>query len=482
MTEFVPPYPARRDLASVWDGIRLARRNVLGLFEDHCFEDDLIQVRVLRRNMFICNSPETVEYLLSSHNDSFERKSPQMRHALEPLIGDGLFISEGETWRRRRRVVAPIVHASRVPQFAPIMIETACEARDRWNKIGAGGEIDALSEMAQLTAEIICRTIFGRNLGRAHARQVVEGFSEYQRRIDQIDLLSLLDLPEWLPRWRSPGLRRAVKRIHAVIDAVVASHRDREDTNSTSVIGRLLDARDEETGEPLDPAAIRNEAIVIFMAGHETTANSLAWCWYLLSQTPEVEKRFHAELDEVLRGRTPDLNDVPRLLYTRAIFEEAIRLYPPVPILAREALKDEIIAERAVPKRALVAVVPWLLHRHRKLWEKPDHFIPERFLPGGKRPESKFAYVPFSIGPRICPGLAFGMREAILCLAVLGQRFQLRLAPGHTVNPICRLTLRPGQALPMVLEPRMTIRREPRAAPGQLASVPLSTACPYAHS
>jgi len=220
------------------------------------------------------------------------------------------------------------------------------------------------------------------------------------------------------------------------------------------MIRLLLEARDAETGEPLDDAALRNEAAVIFMAGHETTANALAWTWYLLSQVPQVEGRLHAELAQVLGGRLPILDDVPKLAYTRAVFEEAIRLYPPVPLLARQALRDEAIRGRPVPAGSLVMVVPWLLHRHRKFWGMPDHYIPERFLPENAQLRVRHAYIPFSVGPRICAGAAFGLTEAILCVATLAQRARFRLAPDAVVTPVCRLTLRPGDDLRMFVESR----------------------------
>ena len=216
----------------------------------------------------------------------------------------------------------------------------------------------------------------------------------------------------------------------------------------------LLEARDPVGGKPLNLAALRDEASVIFLAGQETTANSLAWTWYLLSQAGEVEDRLHAELAQVLGGRLPTLADVPRLGYTRAIFEEALRLYPPVPVLGRQALCDELISDQRIPAGSLLLVIPWLLHRHRHLWERPDHFIPERFLPENSQSRPKHAYIPFGTGPRICAGAAFGLTEAILAIATLAQRVRLRLATDAVVEPACRLTLRPGYTLPMMVEAR----------------------------
>ncbi|WP_375460708.1 cytochrome P450 [uncultured Enterovirga sp.] len=472
MSAFVPPFPHRPpDRLSAFELIRRARRSLLEIWTEKAFETQFMETKLLARSVFVCNSPDTVQEAFSQHAASFERKSPQMRHALSPLLGDGLFISDGETWRRRRKLVGPVIHTSKVSLFAPVMVDTIVEARDRWAALPPGTEIDALSQMAELTAEIICRTIFGRQLGGGHAREVVEGFSDYQRHVGQTDALSLLGLPDWLPRWHGRALYRSVARIHAVLDGIIADYRARGASGETSVIGHLLDARDEETGERMNDEALRNEAAVIFMAGHETTANTLAWAWFLLSQAPDVEAKLHAELDTVLGDRPPGLADVGRLPYTRAVVEETLRLYPPVPILAREATEEETLRGRRVPKGSLVMVVPWVLHRHKQLWDRPDHFVPERFLDGSPEPVSRYAYVPFSIGPRVCAGMSFATTESILSLAVLAQHFRLRLKPGHVVEPVCRLTLRPGETLPMFVEKRE--RKVASAAP------PAASACPH---
>jgi cytochrome P450 len=454
LSDFIPPHPPRLTKPpSTWHRLLLARRNFLAMWEEEAFEFEFSAARIFMRRTFLCNSPDSVQFAFSQKNSSFERKAPQMRYALEPLLGDGLFISDGETWRKRRRVIAPIVHVSRLTKFAPIMVEAAQELQERWAK-SEGSTVDMQVEMATLTAEIICRTLFGRKLGHDYARQIVDGFSEYQRVIGQIDLFSLLGLPDWIPRWYSRAIDNSVKSIHGVLSQVIESARAQSGADDNSVISQLLNARDEEAGEPLNAEALRNEIAVLFMAGHETTANSLTWVWYLLSQTPAVEAKLHAELDRVLGGRPPTLADLPKLVYARAIFDEALRHYPPVPILPREAVREEYYRNVRIPKGSLLFVVPWLLHRHKKLWAKPDHFIPERFLPENSYSISKFSYIPFSIGPRICAGMSFGLTEAILCLATLAQEFKLRLAPGYVVNPVCRLTLRPEGGMPMIISTR----------------------------
>ncbi len=455
MTDYVPPYPARpREPLSPLAALATARRNFLAVFEEKCFEYRFFSARVLNQQLSVCNSPDSVSQAFIAMHDSFERKTPQMRHALAPLLGDGLFISDGETWTQRRRIVAPIVHASRLQHFTPVMVNAAAETAERWSRLPASAPIDALREMATLTAQIICRAVFGPDLGREHAAAIVAAFSEYQRLVGQIDLINLLGLPDWVPRYHSWRVRRAARRIHDVLDHIIRQCEDRRASGEEAMIRLLLDARDPETGEALGRAALRNEAAVIFMAGHETTANSLAWTWFLLSQAPAAEERLHAELDEVLGGRLPVLEDVPRLAFTRAVFEEAIRLYPPVPLLGRQVLHDEVIRNRPVPAGSLLVVIPWLLHRHKHLWEKPDHFVPERFLPENAGARQRYSYIPFSVGPRVCVGQAFGLTEAVLCVAILAQRVRLRLAPGAVVEPVCRLTLRPGDTLPMLIEHR----------------------------
>lgn len=452
-SDFVPPYPFRHEVTPpVWTLIGLAKKNFLSIWATSDFQGRLRSLKVFRRELILCNRPDVVREAFQTNHVALQRKSPQMRHALEPLLGDGLFVSDGETWVKRRKLVAPIIHGSRVPGFAPIMVDTIEEKRAEWASKPKGSEVDVLAEMAHLTAEIISRTIFGRQLGKDYASEVVRGFTEYQKHIDQVDLLAIFGLPDWLPRFRSKALRKANARILEVLDEIIDSYHARKDAGEVSVIGGLLEARDDD-GNPLSREAVRNEAAVIFMAGHETTANTLAWTWFLLSQSPRVLDKLHAEIDATLGDRAPTFKDIASLPYAKSVIEETLRLYPPVPILAREATQGTSISNKQVRKGSLVLVVPWLMHRNPVLWDLPDTFWPERFLQDSMKP-NKYGYVPFSIGPRICPGLQFGMTESILSLVILARQFDLRLKPGTDVQPVCRLTLRPGETLPMILQPR----------------------------
>ncbi len=453
VTPYVPPYPLRHPRTpGLLRLLRIARRNYLAIWPHGVFNKDVVFRRLLFRDLVICNSPQTVAEAFVEGHEAFQRKSPQHRRALAPLLGDGLFVSDGALWKERRRVVAPVTHATRLPDLAPAITEAAAERAGAWSRHPADEPLDILAEMGQLTAEIICRTIFGRSLGTQAAATVVAAFAEYQRLVDQTDLLSLVGAPDWVPRplnWRS---RAAAARIHAVVDRLIADVLD-AGSGEASLIRAMAEARVPGTDRPMDRRAFRNEAIVLFMAGYETTANVLAWAVFILSQDRESGRRLTAELSMVLAGRPATLADLPKLPFTRAVLEETMRLYPPVPLLSREAVAPGTIAGRAVKPGTIVLVSPWILHRRPALWDQPDAFIPDRFMPGAPRP-SRHAYIPFSVGPRVCTGQHLGLAEAIICLATLWQAAELVLVPGTEVMPLARLTLRPGDTLPMRVLPR----------------------------
>lgn len=449
---FIPahPVPPTRD-PGLLQLILTARRNLIEGWTEASYRAGIDSFRILRRQIVVVNSPEHIRHVVVTRHSNYERKSPQMRRALEALLGDGLFISDGETWKRRRPLVADIVHKRRLPEFGETMEHAALAVAAEWAELPDDAEIELTEEMGRLTAAIISRAVFGKSIAREAAQQVVNGFSAYQDHADSFNLGYFLGADEG---WRAFGgrrRRRAIAMVHQVVDSVVSAHLAGEG-DSGSMVDLLIRRNQKSGGKPLDVTALRNEAATIFMAGHETTATTLTWAWYLLANAGWVADSVHNEIEAVCGACAPRLADLPELKWCRAVIQETLRLYPPVPLLPRQAKVADRIGHIDVEKSALVMIAPWLLHRSPDLWDKPNHFMPERFLSGARI--DPFAYIPFAVGPRICPGMNFGLDEATLCLAILAQRFEVIPRVGYKVEPVCRLTLRPKGGLPAMIAKR----------------------------
>ncbi|MEO0637672.1 MAG: cytochrome P450 [Pseudomonadota bacterium] len=452
-----PFTPYRPRPTEVRKGIRhvvsSARKNLLTIFNEESYSADFVATKILGRKIYVANRPDLVRHILLKNHKNYEPKSPQMRRALELLLGDGLFISDGPTWAIRRPLVSPIIHNKNLHLFADTMVETAQEMVDELTATPEGRSVDMVDISARLTATIICRTVFGRNLPREDAQKIIDGFAAYQKHIDVVNLPYFLGIDNGLPVFRGFALRRATNAVRGTISKIIEDVSQRHsEGDDRSMIHMLLDARTPD-GEPLTRDAIVNEAATLFMAGYETTATTLAWAHYLLSADAASEARLHAELETVLGNRQPTLEDVPKLTFARAVIDETLRLYPPVPFLLRQAVSDDQIEDISIPAKSLVGVVPWLLHRNPELWDQPDAFVPDRFVGKSATP---FSYIPFAMGPRICAGVSFGITESVLCLAVFARHLQFRVAQGHNVEPVCHLTLKPGGGLPMTVERRQT--------------------------
>jgi cytochrome P450 len=430
--------------------MKSARENLLTIFNEQSYSDSFIKTRILKRQIYVANRPDLVRHVMLKRHANYEPKSPQMRRALEMLLGDGLFISDGPVWAIRRPLVSPIIHNKNLHLFVPTMVETAVEMADELASLPEGEKVDMVDVSARLTATIICRTVFGRNLPREDAQRIIDGFAAYQNHIDVVNLPYFLGIDKGLPVFKSFALRKATRAVRGtisnIVDQIAARH---EGGENQSMIHMLLDART-PAGDPLTREEVVNEAATLFMAGYETTASTLAWAHYLISEDPETAAKLHGELEDVFGDRLPTLEDVPKLKFTRAIIDETLRLYPPVPFLIRQAVEADEIDGVKIPAKSLVGVIPWLLHRNPEIWDRPDTFLPERFLAGSAKP---FSYIPFAIGPRICAGASFGLTEAVLCLAVFAQRLNMTVADGHDVRPVCHLTLKPEGGLPMLVSP-----------------------------
>jgi Cytochrome P450 len=408
---------------------------------------DLVYFEFGPQPMLLVNNPDYIRDVLVTHNRKFMKGEGLQR--AKRLLGEGLLTSEGEFHLRQRRLAQPAFHRQRIAGYAATMVEYAARDCDRWR---AGETRDVAREMMRLTLAIAGKTLFDANV-EGEADEIGKALTT------TFELFNSLTLPfaQLLDRLPLPANKRFEKargRLDATIYRIInerrASGEDRGD-----LLSMLIAARDEEgDGSGMTDEQLRDEAMTIFLAGHETTANALTWTWYLLSQHPEIEARLHAEVDEVLKGALPTAEDFPRLRYTEMVFAEAMRLYPPAWVIGRRALGDYQINGYKIPARSILLMSQYVTHHDARFFPDPFRFDPERWTPEAREPRQKFSYFPFGGGPRVCIGESFAWMEGALVLATIAQRFRMRLAPGHPVEMQPLVTLRPKHGMRMVLESR----------------------------
>ncbi len=443
-----PALPTQR--MGLFEFIRRLRENSVSIYPRSSFAEPFGFRTVLFQSFVLLNDPEMIQHVLLTNQKNYP-KGRLNRQLLGRVLGTGLLTSEGEFWRRQRRIAAPAFHHRRLVALTEIMVEAIAAKSLEWRE-RAGDEVDMLHEMMQLTMDIVTRTLFSSDvaddaaeLGAAVTR-LLDGFGSPS-------LVDLIGLPEWMPRSRDREAEAAIRYVEDRLYRIIAERRA-GGTPREDLLQMLLDSKDEETGEGMSDEQLRDELFTLFAAGHETTANALTWTWYLLALHPEAEARLHAERDAALRDGAPAFGDLENLPYSRMVFEESMRLYPPAFSTSRVALEEDRIGEHVIPKGAIVTLSPWVTHRNPHLWPDPERFDPERFAPGKQRERHKFAYFPFGGGPRVCIGNAFALMEGRLALAMLSEHVRPRLRPGQKVEPLGRITLRPKGGLPMILEPR----------------------------
>lgn len=451
LPDLAAPRPLERSLP-LFKFLRVLRENSIATFRAEAYTADILERRLLWKRTLFVNQPDAIKHILLDNAANY-RKTEITRRLLEPGLGRGLLTSEGETWRRHRRIMAPSFDHRSIVGYAPIMTEIAEKLLTDWDALPPAAEVDVAAAMMHATLHIISRTMFSSDSD--DIVDVVErGVGRYQTEI-RPGLADLLELPLWLSRLMSrQRAERVLSDFDKAIDRLLAERGRVADKQRKDLLARLIAARDEETGGGMTAEEVRNQVVTIFMAGHETTALALTWTWYLLSQHRAVEDRLHAELARVLGGRAPRHEDLAKLPYTRMVLEESMRLYPPAHTLSRQAVQEDEVLGRRIGAGTTILIVPWLLHRNPKLWERPGRFDPERFAPERAAQRHRFAYIPFGAGPRICIGAAFAMAEAMLVLATMAQRYRLRLKPGFAVEPQGLITLRARHGMRMILERR----------------------------
>lgn len=411
---------------------------------------DLAHLRMGPLHQYLLMQPAYIRHVLVHNVDNYCKGIGFRKLGL--TLGNGLFLSEGELWRQQRRLMQPPFTHKGIQQFADDMVWATKQMLTTWQTAAQTGEPLAMDEeMMQLAMQIIGRTMFRTDI-TAEAHEAADAFTYVLNFVSERSV-TLFDIPLFVPTPTNRRFNRSLHFLRTYIDSIIAKRRAAP-TAQEDLLTMLLTARDEEHGTTMSEQQLRDEVMTIFFAGHETTAQALTWTWYLLSQHPEVEAELHAELDRVLAGRAPTVADLPNLSYTRMVFQEALRLYPPVLMFVRDAIDWDEIDGYPIPPRSMMVLNPYLMHRHPAFWQQPKQFDPERFRPGTYEERPHYAYFPFGGGRRTCLGDKFALLEGQIVLALVAQRYRLRLLPDHRVEPMMLGTLRPRYGMPMIVEAR----------------------------
>jgi len=408
---------------------------------------DLVPIRLGPRRALLVYHPDAIEEILVTRNRDFV-KSPGVRLLLRRLIGNGLFLAEGGFWLRQRRLVQPAFHRQRIAAYGEVMTAYTARRLSGWKE---GDVFDVHAEMMTLTQIIVAKTLFDADVSDESyaiaqtSNVLAEEFGTRLRSVVQF-------IPDWVPTPANLRANRALHHLNQVVFRMVAARRQTGEDRG-DLLSMLLQAQDADDGSQLSNEQVRDEVMTLFMAGHETTAVTLSWSWYLLAQHPEVDAQLADELQTVLGERPPTVADLPRLKYAEMIVNESMRLYPPAYALARQAVNPSEIAGQSVAPGVVVIMPAWVVHRDSRWFDDGEAFRPERWAGDLVRRLPRFAYFPFGGGPRQCIGNAFATMEAVLILATIAQRFRLALEPGQQITPTPYITLRPEPG------PRMRLTR-----------------------
>jgi cytochrome P450 len=412
---------------------------------------DVVRTRILYVPCYFVSHPDLIEQVLQTKNRDFIKPISFRTPFFRRLIGTGLLTSEGDFWRRQRRLAQPAFHRDRVNAYAETMVAYADRLTDEWRD---GDARDLHAEMMRLTMEIVARTLFSADVSGADAEEVKRALQEIAEPFaNQATFKWILD--NRLPTPAHRRFMRTAEKLDRIIFKIIRARRESGE-DAGDLLSMLLQARDEEgdrTG--MTDRQLRDELMTLFLAGQETTALALTWGWHLLTQHPEAEARLHEEIDEVLEGgRAPRMEDLARLRYAESVVKESMRLYPPAWGVGREAVRDVEIGGYVVPKRAQVFMMSYAVQRDPRFWREPEAFRPERWSNGETKDLPRFAYFPFGGGPRVCIGNQFAMMEAILCLASIARRFRFTPAPGSRVAPVPGMSLRPRDGVQVIVNKR----------------------------
>lgn len=411
---------------------------------------ELVRFTIFGQPVHLVTKPDYVKEILVTNNKDFHKSS--LLRVARFILGDGLLTSEDDFHKRQRRMMQPAFHAQRVNDYAQTMIDYAAKHTDNWNDLD-GQPVDVWDEMMRLTLAIVSKTLFNADVG-GEEHELGEALKDVIKIFERV-AHPLAGLSLMLPTPRTVRIRIARRRIARTIQRIITERRASGDDRG-DLLSMLLRAQDEDDGGVMNDKQVRDEAITLFLAGHETTANALTWTWYLLAQNPDVECKFHYEIDSVLRGQMPKPEDLQKLEYTRRVFAEGMRLYPPGYLIGRSAIRDSVLDGYTIPRGALVLLCPFITHRNPEYFPNPMAFDPDRWEPELQRDRHKFAYYPFGSGPRTCIGEPFAWMEAVFLMAVIAQRWAFEIEPDHPVEYDPQITLRPKHGMTMRLRRRAT--------------------------
>ncbi len=434
MNNLYPPGPKSKSPVGIIRAMRDKRLDFL--VENRQLYGDFVHFQIGSRHFYQLNNPESIQYVLVKYPEKFQ-KSPTLKKTTRQSIGQGLLTSDGDLHKRQRRLVQPAFHHNRIAAYADVMVDYTTDMLHEWQ---TGNELDMAQEMMRLTMRIVSKTLFDADVSDeadSIGAAITVGIETTSQRVVQP-----IHLPDWLPTPKNRERRRSAEIVDSTVMGMINERRAAGEDKG-DLLSMLLLAVDDDDGGTMTNQQVHDEAMTLFIAGHETTANALAWTLYLLSQNPDAEARLVAELDHVLNGRTPTMADLPKLIYTDQVVKESMRLYPPAYIVSRQAMEAIELEGYVIPNNSIVLLSPYVLHHDARFFPEPERFLPERFAPGYEKNLPKYAYFPFGGGPRVCIGNQFAMMEANLILATIVQKYHLSLLKGQSVqiNPV--ITLRP---------------------------------------
>jgi cytochrome P450 len=448
----IPPKPhSRPDRVSLFTYLRLFRADILSAQPARLYRAWMAAFRTPFFRSYLCNDPALIRRVLNDRPDDFP-KSDRIREGLAPLLGNSVFVTNGDVWKRQRRIIDPAFEGGRLRDTFPAILAAGQAAATRLTP----GVVEVEAEMSHAAADVIFRTLFSIPIEHEIAARVFDEFRRYQRTQPILNLAAFLPLPRWMPRLHRRETKDAAASIRQLITRLTEARAEviAAGTAPDDLATKIMTTADPETGQRFETGEMVDQVAIFFLAGHETSASALSWTLFLLAMFPEAQEKVAAEAAAF--AEAPEFSALSRLRFTRDVFREALRLYPPVPMMVRENARTEEMRDRTVRPGAQIVLSPWHLQRHERLWERPDAFDPDRWQTESCRASARDAYMPFSSGPRVCTGAGFAMVEGVVLLALLVSAWRFERVEGREPVPVAHLTVRAKDGIWLKLTPRET--------------------------